>query len=316
MSAKCPICKTDVNEPQHSVRDGIPCDWYECSRCGDFWITINALSLNPLDNQEKIAVLSHWVRTKHENNTRGKNDDVIFLDRDLVKSIIKNLPPRPSEQADKFVLWLGNTKYPPGEYISVEPATHQSIMGAITPDGFGLVLYHLMNTGILKGHDTSDMKTRPRAKVTLSLEGWSYYEELKKGASESRKAFMAMDYSNKTLEKIVNEFFRDAVKSTGFVLFRLDDDRLRVEIQTSRFLIADLTDDNSGAYWEAGYAEGLGKPVICTCEKSKFEKDSTHFDTNHHLTIKWDETNPKEAAKQLKATIRATLPDAAKLTDD
>jgi len=135
---------------------------------------------------------------------------------------------------------------------------------------------------------------------------------------------MAMKYGEEELDRIVNDFFRDAVKQTGFDLFLLYerpkagliDNRLRVEIQTSRFLIADLTHKNPGAYWEAGYAEGLGKPVIYTCEQKKFKKFKTHFDTNHHLTILWDEKNPDEAAKQLKATIRATLPEAAKLTDD
>jgi len=109
----------------------------------------------------------------------------------------------------------------------------------------------------------------------------------------------------------------------GFELVKLDDnpkaglidDRLRVEIQSSDFIIADLTHDNHGAYWEAGYAEGMGKPVIYTCEKQKFETVKTHFDTNHHLTIVWDQNSPEEAGEALKATIRATLPQLAKLED-
>jgi nucleoside 2-deoxyribosyltransferase len=60
------------------------------------------------------------------------------------------------------------------------------------------------------------------------------------------------------------------------------------EIRMCRFLIADLTCGNQGAYWEAGYAEGLGKPVIYTCNKSYFDKEGTHFDTNHHQTVLWD----------------------------
>jgi hypothetical protein len=96
----------------------------------------------------------------------------------------------------------------------------------------------------------------------------------------------------------------------------LIDDRLRVEIRNARFLIADLTDDNEGAYWEAGFAEGLSKPVIFICEKTKFKKKKTHFDTNHHLTVKWDKDSPQDAAEELKATIRATLPDEARMTDD
>ncbi|MBI5115192.1 nucleoside 2-deoxyribosyltransferase [Candidatus Poribacteria bacterium] len=135
---------------------------------------------------------------------------------------------------------------------------------------------------------------------------------------------MAMKFGDATLDKVLDQVFRPCVKQTGFELFRLDDvpraglidDRLRVEIQACDFLIADLTHDNLGAYWEAGYAEGLGKPVIYTCEEKTFEQEKTHFDTNHHLTIVWDENSPGAAGEGLKATIRATLPHLAKQKDE
>jgi nucleoside 2-deoxyribosyltransferase len=95
----------------------------------------------------------------------------------------------------------------------------------------------------------------------------------------------------------------------------LIDDRLRVEIRKSRFMICELTNANAGAYWEAGYAEGLGRPVIYSCEKSYFETRRTHFDTNHCHTVLWVESDLDDAAERLKATIRATLPGEAKLTD-
>ncbi len=132
-----------------------------------------------------------------------------------------------------------------------------------------------------------------------------------------------MKFGDPNLDNVLEKVFKPCVRQTGFELFRLDDvpsaglidDRLRVEIQASDFLIADLTHDNLGAYWEAGYAEGLRKPVIYTCEKEKFEKEKTHFDTNHHLTIVWDKNSPEAAGKYLKATIRATLPQLAKQED-
>jgi hypothetical protein len=135
---------------------------------------------------------------------------------------------------------------------------------------------------------------------------------------------MAMPYDDPRLDKVVDDCFRPAVKQTGFSLERLDDrpraglidDRLRVAIRTARFLIADLTHGNQGAYWEAGYCEGLGKPVIYTCEKTVFDAKETHFDTNHHLTVPWEERDLAAAAQRLKATIRATLPDLARMTDD
>ena len=36
---------------------------------------------------------------------------------------------------------------------------------------------------------------------------------------------------------------------------------MRRMIQGALFVIADLTHENRGAYWEAGYAEGLSKTV-------------------------------------------------------
>jgi hypothetical protein len=155
--------------------------------------------------------------------------------------------------------------------------------------------------------------------VTLTFEGWRLYEELRRGTPSGRKAFIAMEYGHTDLDALVNDHFKPAVAETGFFLRRLDDDqpagliddRLRVEIQSSRFLLVDLTHRNLGAYWEAGYAEGLGKPVIYTCEESKFEV-ATHFDTNHNLHVLWNAANIEPALKKLKATIRATIPEATR----
>jgi hypothetical protein len=57
--------------------------------------------------------------------------------------------------------------------------------------------------------------------------------------------------------------------------------------------------------------------VIYTCEKSIFESEKTrpHFDTNHHLTVVWNESDSAKAEQELKLVIRATLPDEALLND-
>ncbi len=152
-------------------------------------------------------------------------------------------------------------------------------------------------------------------------ENFVYRDEKSTTAYNEQKA--RDEFGDENLDKMLDDHFRPCVKQTGFEIYRLDDvpraglidDKLRVEIQSSDFLIADLTHDNPGAYWEAGYAEGLGKPVIYTCEKNKFETKKTHFDTNHHLTIIWDIKNPEEAEQALKATIRATFPEIAKMED-
>jgi hypothetical protein len=167
--------------------------------------------------------------------------------------------------------------------------------------------------------------------ITLSFDGWDRYEEIKRGKIYSRNAFMAMKFGDPLLDKVFLECFKPAIDKTGFDLLRLDeepkagsiDDRIRVEIMKARFLLADLTHGNQNAYWEAGYAEGLGKPVIYTCETKFFHGESpyentggTSFDTNHHLTVVWDENDFEKAAEMLKATIRATLPEDARMEDE
>ncbi|MDI6447980.1 hypothetical protein [Anaerobaca lacustris] len=277
-----------------------------------------------MDAKQKIAVLSHWIRDKHEAVIAGefKGEERVILTDELVASIIHTVPPSPFQQANNLILWLGNARLPYGERVSIQPATHQSIVGAITPHGFLFVLKHLLTEGLIDGPAPTVSEGRTDARLTF--DGWRRYDELKRASSDSRKAFMAMKYGDKRLDKLFEDVLRPAVKQTGFDLVRLIDrpkaglidNRLRVEIRTSRFLVADLTDENPGAYWEAGYAEGLGKPVIYTCEKTKFETCKTHFDTNHHLTLQWDSNGSTEMVEELKATIRATLPVEAKLTDD
>jgi nucleoside 2-deoxyribosyltransferase len=96
---------------------------------------------------------------------------------------------------------------------------------------------------------------------------------------------MAMKFNQPDLDRVVEECFRPAVKRTGFELRVLTDaqgagsidDQLRSALLASRFVIADLTHGSHGAYWEAGFAEGLGLPVIYTCEKTAWDEQGTHL---------------------------------------
>jgi hypothetical protein len=81
-------------------------------------------------------------------------------------------------------------------------------------------------------------------------------------------------------------------------------------------VISDLTHGSFGAYWEAGFGEGRGIPVVYTCEKSAWDQSKTHFDTNHMATIIWDPVDLKAAEDELTAMIRATLRGEAKQTDE
>ena len=282
--------------------------YFDCPRCGIFGLTRSVEATLPelLTTARKKAVLSYAIRRM----PRAGPDTIVFDDSDCKSLIATDYLPAPQEQADNLVRWLGDHLAGPGERLPLTPMSPslRETIGAQSAEGFTFVVAGLLRSGLLDGDLNS---------ITLSFAGWERFEQLRRGTPTGHKAFMAMQYGDRTLDRLVKDHFRPAVAETGFVLRRLDDDpragllddQLRVEIQSSRFLIVDLTNKNAGAYWEAGYAEGLGKPVIFTCEASRFHEDS-HFDTNHHLHVLWTERDVEAAMKQLKATIRATIPEA------
>jgi len=171
--------------------------------------------------------------------------------------------------------------------------------------------------------------TDGRILLQLKMAGWERYRTIKQGQVESRTAFITMKFGDEQLNRVFNDYFKLAVAHAGFELRLLTDgqpaglidDQLRVRLRMSRFVIADLSHHNNGAYWEAGFAEGLGRPVIYTCRKDVWDarddqgKSKVHFDTSHLVTIVWDPDNLPDAAKRLTATIRATLPAEAKMSD-
>ena len=320
MQNMCPVCKTELTDfierPEH-----LDANQYSCPRCGEFRLsrTLVTTLRGTLSNDHAAAAkISHALRLMQTKN------EIPMMATNTVDEILKRPLPSPTEQADLLIRWIAENIDGPGETVQVDPLRHGAIIGSKSKEGFLFVLRHLGNAKLVPGDPTATMEHGHRANVTLTFKGWEHYETLLKGRESYRKAFMAMAFGHSDLDRIVDEVFREAVRQTGFELHRLDDspraglidDRLRIEIQSADFVIADLTHDNLGAYWEAGYAEGLGKPVIYTCEETKFASEKTHFDTNHHLTVTWDKGAPNGAAEDLKATIRATLPELAKQQDE
>lgn len=319
MFTNCQVCKQKLKESKERP-EGIDVDFFSCPQCGNYIASGSALSVLPskLEKEKDAgAKISHILRQANEYGSTPT------LYTNTIDEIIKRKLPNPKEQADLLIRCLGKALDGPGQMIDINSVDHRSIIGAKSDEGFALIVKHLIDNDMLEGHISDEMGSPFGAIITLSFEAWDYYEDLIRGKSNYRKAFIAMKFGDEVLNEIVDSTFKPSVKQAGFDLIKLDDepkaglidDRLRVEIQSSQFLIADLSHDNPGAYWEAGYAEGLGKPVIYTCIKEKFEKDKTHFDTNHHLTIIWDPENPDDTGKSLKATIRATFPGVAKMND-
>jgi hypothetical protein len=307
----CPICRRSIGDSTVSS------DIYrfECPKCGIFRMNgddYEDIFKHIANDPQVLAILSHKVRRSQTNNVAP----IWTLDQCI--NVVKNSKlPSVYEQFDGALEWLGrNTKYP-GEELILPSLELQAFAGCLNRESIHYV-FQFLASQLYVTYGFSMGGGEKLGTAVMMAAGWIRYDEITRGGIAYNKAFMAMKYGDQILNKIFEESFKPAVKQTGFELFKLDDKpeaglidiRMRQEITTSKFVVADLTHDNLGAYWEAGFAEGKGKHVFYTCEKDKFEKAKTHFDVNHHLTIKWDPKSPGQASEDLKAAIRYTFPEA------
>jgi nucleoside 2-deoxyribosyltransferase len=116
----------------------------------------------------------------------------------------------------------------------------------------------------------------------------------------------------------MDSVFKDGILAleaeTGFRMLPIDMkqfnekicDQIVAEIRRSRFLIADVTGHRQGVYFEAGFAMGLGLPVIWTCREDQINE--CHFDTRQYNHITWK--TPEELRDKLKNRILATIGSA------
>ena len=151
--------------------------------------------------------------------------------------------------------------------------------------------------------------------VSLTLRGWERYHSEKRGRLDGSYGFLAMQFNDSELEAFIREVLKLTVEGIGFKLHDIRDSAragvidniMRIKIRDAKFVIVDLTHDNNGVYWEAGFAEGLGKHAIYICKSKKFESKGTHFDTNHCTTVRWSREDDVAFRAEFTATLRRSL---------
>jgi len=296
---KCPVCSERAGVSSDKQGENVI-----CPRCGNYSTHGISIIKDLCNDEYNKALVSHHIRRSQINRWPR-------FDPDTVEKITKEKKlPNVFEKCDFILEWIGNKSSYAGDRIVIISMELEDFSGAINEKEVSFCLSTLTDNKLLAVH------SGPR--YSLTFDGWKRYDELTKGKLAYNKAFMAMKFGTPVLDTIFKDHFKPAVEQTGYQLFNLAerpkagliDIHMRQEIKTSKFIIADLTHDNLGAYWEAGFAEGLGKPVIYTCEKKKFKKAKTHFDVSHHLTIMWEEGKEEQASTDLKAAIRYTFPEA------
>jgi len=126
----------------------------------------------------------------------------------------------------------------------------------------------------------------------------------------SRNCFVAM-WFDASLEETYQVGIYTPLKNLGYNPIRIDkkehndriDQQIFDEIRKSRFVVSDITGHRGGVYYEAGFASGLGLPVIQTCKEADF--NNRHFDVFTINTIVYN-TN-EELAARLRQRVMETI---------
>lgn len=295
----CPLCQENVMGHYESRYDRQR-DLHQnsCKRCGEYLIPWDA-AIDLKDNNVQMHLISGFVR---EANLRGGK--LPLVNSANIKVIISNAPADPIEKADRFILNLALMMKDEFTIASIESVIDFPLAYCRNAIQLETLITLLIEAGILKtGH--------LGLQYILTALGWERIREIRKTTLvDSKQAFVAMNF-NPELNSLFDVGIEPAINNAGFKPYRIDreehndkiDDLIIAEIRRSRFMVADFTGHRQGVYFEAGFALGLGIPVIWCCNKA--DLNDTHFDTRQYNHIDWD--SEKELQARLYERIRATI---------
>jgi hypothetical protein len=293
----CPICE-------------IPCtigpignagliNLVKCPRCKDFQISVTYL-YSDLSKYGERYLLCGAVRNLFEKGSKPQ----LIHDEDFKKILDStNEPKYPFEKIDLLIKYIHSKNKYMGDGVEMNSDLDYPLLYAKNSKEFQFIVDQAKE---LKYIEPDKSKQGYR----LALGGWERLKELLQKEVKSHQAFVAM-WFDKTLDDAWEKGFKPALEETGYEPIRIDSkehnekicDVIIAEIRDSGLLVADFTGQRGGVYFEAGFAKGLGIPVIWTCRKD--HEEALHFDTRQYNHIIWEK--PEELKKKLVNRIRATL---------
>ncbi len=338
-SAKCVVCGSQATKSENYT-DTNTFVFYECPVCGrfelqwsDFLNMINYNQLAPylLYNRfephryneyryhttlDKDTCDEYRKEFNSGNTTHGRP---VHMDAELIRAWY---PTSFMEKIDKILLYLGSKSKHIGEMFTL---SHEELISTLFIDRYefnmdgnrserqddsqrqeaAYILDYLKENNYITY--SSDSNLEEDIKIRINPAGYSRIDVLQKHTINSRNVLVAMKFGNET--RGLREAIRKGIMDAGYVAIFIDEvqhndfitPELLKHIRDSKFVVVDLTHQNNGAYFEEGYAMGLGKQVIQLCR----ENTKLHFDIAQKNTIIWvDESDiPERLTNRIKATI-------------
>lgn len=298
--SKCLLCPNQAAEHHREPggRDGLR---YECPNCGTYFVARSAVKLlrdDPEIGRERWR-LSGLVR---EATDEGRT---IELDTENALRLARMAsPPRdPVDAVDRLLLLIQRKTTQAGDVVPLDEGG--ASLYARNPREFRFLCEVAVQLGLI---DRPGVKSSYR----LTMDGWRRALEIRGRNPTSRQAFVAMSFSEEMTDAW-EKGFRPALNGAGYDPQRMDRlqhnekicDRILAEIRRSALVVADFTEHRAGVYFEAGFALGLGIPVVWTCRKDELCR--THLDTRQYNHVVWTDVADLEGS--LRERVVATVPD-------
>ena len=293
----CPLCRATTK-----VGPGRG-DWFDidCLNCGKFSIS------GSLDSQFKQEEPNSRFLLRGAIRAATLNGEPVRLERRLdVEALEKRCPSTVDGRAKHLLRMLSMRMEHPASVFEFNFEVDYPLAFARNASEFDYYFDLLKEQGLVE----ITYQRLPRTGVRLTAAGWRQIEAEKTAGVESDQAFVAMWFAPEMNDAYLNGI-GPAVEDAGFKPLRIDAkahngkicDHIIAEIRASRFLVADFTGSRGGVYFEAGFAMGLGIPVVWLCRGD--DVGNLHFDTRQYNHILWE--TPEDIRKQLADRIRATI---------
>jgi nucleoside 2-deoxyribosyltransferase len=318
---KCPICGNKASQAPTDKGGYI----FECVRCGEFVLSgVYSVHLGNLTDIQQTN-LSGYIRDNQSNYQR------CIITRQIIEEN-KNTKVKlnPQDKADKILLTLEEISAIPGSEIEIteESKYYYLLLGKayiINNDEWIYILQDYLEDELnyiefIKYASAGPLSARM---IKITPKGWDHLSKLGFRNQDSNTAFIAMWFNDKV--KPTKEVIKQAIRDAGYDPKIVNEDPFNGDIvnqiitliNQSRFVVADLTGQRQGVYFEAGYAKGLNLPVIYTVRDDQIDpkkptKDNpdllkVHFDLNHQNLISWNNKNLDKFQNMLTNQITATI---------
>lgn len=298
---KCQLCQSNCYEDGK----GAGITRIKCDVCGRYEITDSFENYNHLGD-EKLHLISGVTRQYYENKTTFCVTEKLLTDEAEFQAKILSIAPK--SVLDKASLLLQYIAHKSECYSDVVEINFKRDYPVCFAKNACELVYYLKYLG-QRGFIESNI-TMESCSSCLTVEGWVEIRNIDKPNLESKQAFVAM-WFDESLKEIFTKGIEPLEKDTGFKMYRVDQepfnekicDRIIADIRKCRFLIADVTGLRHAVFFEAGYATGLGLPVIFTCKEGTEIEGC--FDTRQYNHIVWE--NAEDLKSKLKDRILATI---------